>query len=268
MSEALKNTRHPLDRLRDPGTVRARCRAVLRAVDNGVSEHFRLERAALPAVADRVAALTLARFPDLRIPYHSRWRHFEAGGTDRKAALDERLGTLLPAEKARAWIDLALVSVLLDAGAGPAWGYDEAASGQRFTRSEGLGVASFHAFAAGLFSSDAAQPLRADAAGLQQLRVEDLASAFQVTPGNPLVGLEGRVALLHRLGAALQAQPAVFGTPAVTTRGFGVAECEQLAGWLCDVLDALEAGGSALTTVRDRVREQVVGLCRRYPVYR
>ncbi len=59
-----------------------------------------------------------------------------------------------------------------------------------------------------------------------------------------------------------------IGTPAVTTRGFGVAECEQLAGWLCDVLDALEAGGSAPTTVRDRVREQVVGLCRRYPVYR
>jgi glycine hydroxymethyltransferase len=59
-----------------------------------------------------------------------------------------------------------------------------------------------------------------------------------------------------------------IGTPAVTTRGFGVAECEQLAGWLCDVLDALEAGGSTLTTVRDRVREQVVGLCRRYPVYR
>ena len=59
-----------------------------------------------------------------------------------------------------------------------------------------------------------------------------------------------------------------IGTPAVTTRGFGVPECEQLAGWLCDVLDALEAGGSTLTTVRDRVRELVVGLCQRHPVYR
>ena len=59
-----------------------------------------------------------------------------------------------------------------------------------------------------------------------------------------------------------------IGTPAVTTRGFGVAECEQLASWLCDVLDALEAGGSALTTVRDQVREQLVDLCRRHPVYR
>ena len=59
-----------------------------------------------------------------------------------------------------------------------------------------------------------------------------------------------------------------IGTPAVTTRGFGVPECEQLAGWLCDVLDALEAGGSTLTTVRDRARELVVDLCHRHPVYR
>ena len=59
-----------------------------------------------------------------------------------------------------------------------------------------------------------------------------------------------------------------IGTPAVTTRGFGVAECEQLAGWVCDVLDALETGGSTLTTVRDRVRDLVVGLCQSHPVYR
>ena len=54
----------------------------------------------------------------------------------------------------------------------------------------------------------------------------------------------------------------------MTTRGFGVAECEQLAGWVCDVLDALETGGRTLTTVRDRVRDLVVGLCQSHPVYR
>ncbi len=59
-----------------------------------------------------------------------------------------------------------------------------------------------------------------------------------------------------------------IGTPAVTTRGFGVAECEQLAGWLCDVLDALETGSEAFAVERDRVRKQVVELCRRHPVYR
>ncbi|MFJ5379608.1 serine hydroxymethyltransferase [Pectobacterium sp. CHL-2024] len=58
-----------------------------------------------------------------------------------------------------------------------------------------------------------------------------------------------------------------IGTPAVTTRGFGVAECEQLAEWLCDVLDGLGEGNGALTAVCDRVRQQVVALCQRYPVY-
>lgn len=57
-----------------------------------------------------------------------------------------------------------------------------------------------------------------------------------------------------------------IGTPAVTTRGFSVSECEQLAGWLCDVLDALEFGRSEQVT--QQVREQVVALCRRHPVYR
>ena len=108
-------------------------------------------------------------------------------------------------------IDLAVVSVLLDAGAGPDWHYVEAATGQRFTRSEGLGVASWHAFTGGVFSSDAAHPLQVDAAGLRKLSVDRLAEAFQCAPANPLVGLEGRVTVLRRLGDALASQPEVFG---------------------------------------------------------
>ena len=56
-----------------------------------------------------------------------------------------------------------------------------------------------------------------------------------------------------------------IGTPAVTTRGFGVPECEELAGWLCDVLDGLENG--TCDEVTQRVRDKVVTLCRRFPVY-
>ena len=84
--------------------------------------------------------------PDLAIPYHSRWRHFEAGGVDRARA---RCRTAIRTRT----IDLTVVSVLLDAGAGPAWSYFEEATGKRFTRSEGLGVASFRAFADGAFSA-------------------------------------------------------------------------------------------------------------------
>jgi glycine hydroxymethyltransferase len=53
-----------------------------------------------------------------------------------------------------------------------------------------------------------------------------------------------------------------LGTPAVTTRGFGEAECRELAGWICDILDNLED-----ETVNSRVREQVEALCARFPVY-
>ena len=57
------------------------------AVSAGRSEHFSVDRSALPAVAQRVARLTRERYPDLKVPVHSRWRHFEAGGVDRKAEL-------------------------------------------------------------------------------------------------------------------------------------------------------------------------------------
>ena len=53
-----------------------------------------------------------------------------------------------------------------------------------------------------------------------------------------------------------------IGTPAVTTRGFGESECRDLAGWMCDILDSLED-----ESANDRVREQVEGLCSRFPVY-
>ncbi|MEZ7808490.1 serine hydroxymethyltransferase [Alcaligenes phenolicus] len=56
-----------------------------------------------------------------------------------------------------------------------------------------------------------------------------------------------------------------IGTPAVTTRGFTVEDCEQLAHYLCDVLDAYEAG--TLDTIKHDIREKIVTLCRRYPVY-
>jgi hypothetical protein len=103
------------------------------------------------------------------------------------------------------------VSVLLDAGAGPDWKYVEPATGKTFTRSEGLAVASFHAFTAGLFSSDGNHPCQADSVGLRALVTDHLASALQVTETNPLVGLEERAILLRRLGEVMAEQPEIFG---------------------------------------------------------
>jgi len=54
-----------------------------------------------------------------------------------------------------------------------------------------------------------------------------------------------------------------IGTPAVTTRGFKVAQCTELAGWICDVLDHL---GDA--DIEADVARQVTSLCQDFPVYR
>jgi len=198
--------------LRTTVAVRERAGLLLARAREGGSAEFVVDDSRLDGAAAEVAAVTRARYPSLEIPYHSRWRHFEAGGIDRRRVLDQRLGDADAAERARVQIDLACVSVLLDAGAGPSWRYSEAGTGLVLTRSEGLGVASFHAFVAGLFSSDPSQPLRVDAAGLRRLDAAVLARALQVDAGNPLVGLDGRAALLNRLGGALAAAPAVYGT--------------------------------------------------------
>ena len=206
--------RHPLALLRDPGTIRVRCAAILRAADNNVSEYFTIDRNALPAVAERVAALTLKRFPDLNIPYHSRWRHFEAGGLDRKPTLDALLLSRSTADAARARFDLTVVSVLLDAGAGPAWRYTEPGTDLVLQRSEGLGVATWHGFLNGVFSATPDDPLRADAAALERCDASVLRALFQSSPANPVVGLDGRAGLLVRLGAALREEAARAGGPA------------------------------------------------------
>ena len=53
------------------------------------------------------------------------------------------------------------------------------------------------------------------------------------------------------------------GSPAITTRGFKEAECVELVNWMCDVMDDLEN-----QEVIDRVKQQVLDLCKRFPVYR
>jgi hypothetical protein len=199
--------------LRKPQVVRERCANITAAVAADRSPHFRLERARIKDVVQRVARLTQERFPGGQVPLHSRWRHFEAGGVDRKALLDPRLQGLSVAEQARTRIDLAVVSVLLDAGAGPEWRFTEPGTGRAYARSEGLALASFHAFVGGAFSSDLRVPMRVDAAGLERLDAAQLGKLLQVRDDNPLVGLEGRAALLQRLGAALRKRPDVFGSP-------------------------------------------------------
>lgn len=212
---------HPAAALLTGPAVRTRCAAVTDHVAAGASGLFTWHPERIPAVADYVATTIRQRYPDLNVPYHSRWRHFESGGPgeklDRWQILCERGGLSGEAdreERARIGIDLVIPSVLLDAGAGPDWRYRDPASDLLLTRSEGLGVASFDLFARGGFSAQPGQPLRSDAERLMRIDASSIATAFQVAQHNRLVGLDGRAGLLRRLGEVAQATSAVFGTPA------------------------------------------------------
>ncbi|MDP2817099.1 MAG: URC4/urg3 family protein [Polaromonas sp.] len=256
--------------LRSTSTIRNRAQALLARARRGESEWFNVNDGAMLTAAALVAELTRARYPNLAIPYHSRWRHFEAGGADRLAQLNAALSSATARDKARAQIDLALISVLLDAGAGPDWCYLEAASGehpaQEYGRSEGLGVASFHAFMDGLFSSDPARPLQADAAGLLAVTAERLAEAFQVAPDNPLIGVDGRAALLRRLGQALQDNPALFGQPGrpghlfdrLVPGGGGTVQAQ-------DILSLLLTGLAPIWPAQNALAGEPLGDCWRHP---
>jgi hypothetical protein len=197
--------------LRSTQAIRDRCGQMFDLCLADRLDYFRCDLGRLDVVADYVLQVIQTNYPDWQIPFHSRWRHFQAGRVDRLGILAQKLASLDPLEQARSQFDLAVTSVLLDAGAGPDWRYVEQMSGQTFQRSEGLAVASYHLFLEGGFSSRAGQ-LWADATGLESLSLEGLAAGFQVTEANPLVGLEGRLQLLQRLGQTLAQHPDLFGT--------------------------------------------------------
>jgi hypothetical protein len=157
-----------------PRAVREKAQEMLALAERGETA-FALDWSRLPAVAERVVAVTRAAYPDLNIPPHSRWRHF--GAREIPRGIEEQF-------------DLVVGSVLLDAGAGPRWRYRE--GDQVLARSEGLAVASLHMFREG---------------GFAHATEESLARHFQVTEQNPLVGVSGRVALLRRLYQILPRGP-------------------------------------------------------------
>ncbi|KAF8513594.1 hypothetical protein BU17DRAFT_53148 [Hysterangium stoloniferum] len=145
------------------------------------------------------------------IPPHGRWRHFDTGRPRISSLILEWSKTNSELEVCKRIIDLFLVSVLLDAGAGNTWTYREEGSDHKYQRSEGLAIASLDMFRAGIFSGESRQPYRVDADGLSHLTAERVSSAMQVSASNPMTGIDGRATLLANLAKALRSNPTFFG---------------------------------------------------------
>ena len=187
--------------------VRERTNELLDLCERDALDHFTFDESRLDPAARLVAEVTRERYPDLRVPLHSRWRHLEGpDGHCRWSALAGEAG-LTGAERARSAVELAVVSVLLDAGAGTGWRYRDEPGGRETGRSEGLALATFDLYRRGALSSDPARSLRADANALGRMDRTAFARAFQVGEHNPLPGVGGRVRCLRALGRAVAARP-------------------------------------------------------------
>ncbi|MDJ0860130.1 MAG: DUF1688 family protein [Dinoroseobacter sp.] len=228
--------------LLSPGAIRRQCGALFDLGLAGELEHFTVHLDRMPACAGEVVKTIRSNYPDLNVPPHARWRHFVISGKNHWAS-HSLVYASDPRERVRVECELAILSVLLDAGAGAAWSYRDPATGTRYARSEGLALASLNMFVGGSFDPCTATALRS-------FNEAQLAEGFQVSDENPLEGLAGRAALITALGEIVASRPDVFGA---NGRLGGIAdflidlaapglEAEQILITLLDVLGPIWPG--------------------------
>jgi len=115
--------------LLNAAAVRSRAHRMLALALDDKLPNFRIHLEKMDSVVDLVLQTTRDAYPTLDVPFHSRWRHFVMNGDNRWAAVASQTRWLDPAARARAEFDLAMVSVFLDAGAGPTWRYRDPKTG-------------------------------------------------------------------------------------------------------------------------------------------
>lgn len=206
MKNDIQASKEEITYLLSPIAIRERATKIFDLTKEGKTS-FLYHPEKLDETVEIVEKVTKENYPDLNIPFHSRWGHFNAGGIDRNKKLDELLSHLDIKDRCRAKLDLVIISVLLDAGAGDNWKYEEKSSGKTFNRSEGLAIASFHMFIEGVFSNDENDPYRCDNSKLAEFTVEDLRNGFQVSENNPLEGIKGRVSLIKEIANSVAGRP-------------------------------------------------------------
>jgi len=151
----------------DLQSVRTSCDMLLPYATSNKLKHFIYDEDNLHKTADYVTEVICANYPDLNIPYHSRLRHFPAEYS--KLDLESQL-------------ELVVISVLLDAGSGADWRYTDPNTQTIYTKSEGLGVASYRMYTKYRFPTE-----------------QQFAECLQISATNKLVGLHDRYAMLQRL---------------------------------------------------------------------
>ncbi|KAJ2521538.1 hypothetical protein H4217_001337 [Coemansia sp. RSA 1939] len=263
---------HDIKYLKSLEAVRERSQEVLKRAEEGRLLHFEYDESKVDKVAEYVYSLIVRDYGGIdKVPMHGRWRSYciktigDDGASKTRDLVSEHVARWREAdvgewESARRIVDLFMVSVLVDAGAGSQWRYQDAEFGT-LARTEGLGLAALRMFEAGAFSSSKTNAFQVDAAALEALDDQALLDGFQVSDINPLLGSANRAQLLRSLGRALRAQTAYFG---------GMCACQNHPARPGFMLDYLTGRASAPRTVSiDDLWEVVVdGLAAVWPASR
>ncbi|KAL1864104.1 hypothetical protein Daus18300_007884 [Diaporthe australafricana] len=197
--------------------IRERAQIVWQAAEAGELAHFDLHKDKLGDVADFVISVIKRDFgPDKydTIPPHGRWQHFDVGNVPRVQNMidDWKTTGADDLELTRRLIDLFFVSVLLDAGAGDHWRFIEPNTDRKYERSEGIAIASLYMFNSFAFTdSTSGKTPSVNGEGLKSITGEKLATGFQVSDHNPILGMDSRAGLLRSLGESLLQNSDVFG---------------------------------------------------------
>ncbi len=184
-------------------TVRKRCRRIGELALVGQANWFSINQTNFQRCVKLVENTCLQNYPDLNIPYHSRWRHFDVGETNlwqhyTHAFKGKR------SELARSAVDLIFLSVLLDAGAGARWVFKDPVTAKSLSRSEGLAAASIDLFFNHIARFEHIKGWIMDVDSLQLVTPQKLASTFQHSYKNSLSDIDGRSALLQGLATILE----------------------------------------------------------------
>ena len=193
--------RDQLNVLLKPETIRTRCALFLDAARKNDLLYFKVNDKNIAECVSFIAEVTKRNYPNLTIPYHSRWRNLEQFSSE--FLIGNVGGETDDLSFCRAALDFMFVSVLIDSGAGSNWKYIDKVSGDTFTRSEGLALSSLRMFESGIFSADPDDHWRVDATTLQTLDEKTLLAGMQATKENHLDGFEGRLEILRNLGDVL-----------------------------------------------------------------
>ncbi len=183
--------------------VRERCRRIGELAIVGRANWFSINEVNFRRCVKLVGNTCLKNYPDLKIPCHSRWRHFEIEETDLWQYYTQNFNGK-KIELARSAVDLVFLSVLLDAGAGGDWVFKDPVTGKLLSRSEGLAAASIELFFKHIARFEHVKGWIMDADSLKLLTKKKLASTFQHSCKNPLLGIDGRFSLLQRLASILE----------------------------------------------------------------